>query len=157
MRITIPGLPPPEDARSACDTLRPRYSRAVILVLAAYNGNAYANLRTIVIYGTTRLRPGCDVSLTMPAEGPRQDCFLVRRTVNAADADAFISQAITGSAAPPTTANDIGYRLESWWEEFLPRNSLDLRPSPSTTTSLWRRRRQPSKPDCSARNYQWRL
>jgi hypothetical protein len=146
IQITIPGLPPPQNARSACDVLRPRYTRSTVLVLAARNGTALENLRTIVVFGSSRLRPGPDRTVIVDAKGDQPECRLIRRTVDAAEAEAFSAQARGGTATPPTSAEVITYRLESWWEGLLPRNSLAGGRSPSSTLSVWRRRRQPTKP-----------
>jgi hypothetical protein len=146
--VTIPGLDAPQDARSACDALRPRYASASILVLAARGPSMLQNVRTIVVYGTDRLLPGADRSTLIRAQGDRPEYLLLRASVSAAEADAFVAYAQTGSVTVPGTSVDVAYRLESWWEGLLPRATLDGTHSsgPSGTLSVWRRRRQPTIP-----------
>lgn len=146
--INIPGLDPPQDARSACDALRIRYTRASILVLAASRSSIHENVRTIVVYGNDRLLPGGDRLTLIPVQGDCHEYLLIRASVSAAEADKFVANARTGTAPVPGTSLDVAYRLESWWEGLLPRGTLDGKPAagPSGTMSVWRRRHQPTVP-----------
>jgi len=146
IQITIPGVEPPKEPRSACDFLRPSYSRATVLVLATRGTAGWENLHTIVVYGSARLRPGPDRFRTIKAEGLRPEYFITRQTVDGGVANKFIEDAIKGSATPPSTAEPVRYRLEAWWEGLLPHEALSGTRGPSVSSSIWRRRRQPATP-----------
>jgi hypothetical protein len=146
IHLKLPGVPPPQNARSACEFLRPRYTQAIILILAARTRGAFQNVRTVVSFGSSRLRPGPDREVRILAAHPCPAYILIRRLVSAATVDAYIADAIAGVASPPNSSCRIGYRLESWWEGLLPRGAANGETSPSGTLSVWRRRRQPTTP-----------
>jgi hypothetical protein len=116
------------------------------MVLAMRAGQGLENVRTLVVYGSSRLGPGPDRTRTIRAEGSRTEYFITRRTVDRRVADTFIESALKGSATPPSTAEPVRYRLEAWWEGLLPRGTLSGTHGPSISSSIWRRRRQPSIP-----------
>jgi hypothetical protein len=107
------------------------------------------NVRTIVVYGTDRLMPGRDRTKSIPAQGACPEYLLIRSSISAADADAFVTNAQSGLATVPGTDVDVAYRLECWWEGLLPRGTLDgtSASGPSGTMSVWRRRRQSTVPE----------
>ena len=146
IQIALQGVTPPKEPRSSCDSLRSRYSKATVLVLATRTSVGLENLRTIVVYGSTRLRPGPDRFRTIKAEGSRPEYFITRQTVDGCVADTFIQNAVKGSATPPSTTEPVRYRLEAWWEGLLPREALSGAHGPSISSSIWRRRRQPAIP-----------
>ncbi len=145
--VPVPGLSPPANVRSACDSLRGRFTKAVILALAAKSDDGLVNLRTAVVYGSARLRPGPGPDANeVSANANAPEHLLIRRTVDASDADSFIAAARAGVAQAPSSSYSIGYRLEAFWEGMLPRPGLTARDGPSQTVSTWRRRRQPQNP-----------
>ena len=146
IQITVPGAAPPNEPRSACDFLRPRYTRASIMVLATRGSTGLENVRTIVVYGSDRLRPGRDRSRKIEAEGSHPEFFITRQTVDGQVADTYVKNAIEGSATPPSTAEPVQYRLEAWWEGLLSRGDLSGTRGPSISSSIWRRRCQPAIP-----------
>jgi hypothetical protein len=146
IELTLPGVEPPKEPRSSCDFLRPRYTKATVIVLARRASAGLENVRSIVVYGSSQLRPGPDRLQAIPAKGIHPEYLIVRRTVDAGLADKFIAEAIKGLAAPPSTAQPVRYRLEGWWEGLLPRGPLSGPPGPSASSSIWRRRRQPAIP-----------
>jgi hypothetical protein len=116
------------------------------VAFAANSDDGFVNLRTAIVYGSARLRPGPDRTQTVSANANAPEHLLIRRTVDASDADSFITAARTGVAQPPSSSYSIRYRLEAFWEGMLPRAGLTARGGPSQTVSTWRRRRQPQGP-----------
>jgi len=145
MKITIPGPKPPANAVSVCDEIRKFYPRALLLVLAVRHKGVLENVRTVVLFGTGRLRVQPDKTVV---DRPKTSRILLYRHMieNSADADAFVAAARSGTVNLPSSPFYVKYRLDSWWEGFLPQSSTDGSEGPSGTVSVWRRRRQATTP-----------
>lgn len=145
-RVIIEGPAPPTNGESVVDTLRPRYSKALLLVLAARHDGRFENVRTVALYGSHRLNVAPDRVRIIPSARTVPEVLLCRRLLTASDMDAFISRAQSGSATLPSSAHTVNYRIDSWWEGFLAPSTREGHESPSGTTSIWRRRRQAHTP-----------
>src|SRR5580700_2159371 len=98
-RVTINGPPPPTDGVSVMDTLRPRFSRALLIVFAVRCDSRFENVRSVALYGSQRLNVAPDRLCITPAKGRRPEFLLYRRMMtDSADIDAFINDARSGIA-----------------------------------------------------------
>lgn len=131
------------------DALRQFYDRATVLVLAlvAENGSL-RNVNTTIIYGTSNVVSAQSSSATVTSRRDESIMYRAfRAVISAADADAFVEAAKTGTAALLPFSASISYDLAISYPAFMPRGDFaksTYEQMPGSMSS-WRMRYSPDK------------